>query len=271
MVLAQATDSGGLHEHVSERDFFEIDHRQPLFGGQLALTHLEAISLHGSRTGFLVKGAWYQEERHCPFVPWSQWKSLILSTWTSSFLYHLFSMPLRRKSRPKKVQRSKEIRVLTREEKDAKAQYEQLRRRSWSLVRKSKELKDKCQQVKVFTLVVDQARNRGHLFSSARLSDTWPPSGLDLVSFMKVSAKLLSLISDQTQDGSLRQIIETDRSDHRSGLEETNRRILRRSARKTEYTHTVDAGHFKSLCASFQNMGNRKYALLQLLSDCFKK
>ena len=96
-------------------------------------------------------------------------------------------MVFRRKIRAQRTQSDHGNRSLTREEKDAKAQYEQLRRRSWSLVRKSKELKERCDRVKVFTLVVDEARNRGHLFSSVTLSDTWPPSGLDLVSSLEVT------------------------------------------------------------------------------------
>ena len=70
---------------------------------------------------------------------------------------------------------------LSRAEKDAKAQYEQLRRRTWCLVKKSQEANRLC-GVQMFMFMNDNRRGRGIAFSSERLSEAWPPRGAELVS-----------------------------------------------------------------------------------------
>lgn len=72
-------------------------------------------------------------------------------------------------------------RPLTRKEKDAKKDYESYRRRRKCLGNKGFELNTRC-KAQVFVLVKDKDGGRSHFWSSEKLSDVWPPSGIALVS-----------------------------------------------------------------------------------------
>lgn len=72
-------------------------------------------------------------------------------------------------------------RPLTRKEKDAKKHYESYRRRRKCLGNKGFELNTRC-KAQVFVLVKDKEGERSHFWSSEKLSDTWPPNGIELVS-----------------------------------------------------------------------------------------
>ena len=177
-------------------------------------------------------------------------------------------MAQRRRSRvptARQAQKKRKSRLPTQAEKDAKAQYEQLRRRSWCLVRKSHELKKLC-KVKVFMLVQDDARGRSQLFSSEQLSSSWPPSVPKLVSiFLKPLKAELTMM--QMTDPSVRRIIEDDYA--QPGRRPTWRNGRRRSSDFARSESPARITEFKSLCAEFENTGSRKFILLQLLGNIF--
>ena len=86
------------------------------------------------------------------------------------------------RSRGKQVEQlPRAYRPLTRKEKDAKKQYESYRRRRKCLGNKGFELNTRC-KAKVFVLIKDKEGERSHFWSSEKLSDTWPPNGMKLVS-----------------------------------------------------------------------------------------
>lgn len=90
-------------------------------------------------------------------------------------------MSPRSKSQPKHHKRlPRPCRPLSRKEKDVKKDYESYRRRRKCLGNKGFELNTRC-NARVFVLVKGKDGGRSHFWSSEKLSDVWPPSGIALV------------------------------------------------------------------------------------------
>lgn len=84
----------------------------------------------------------------------------------------------RNKNRPTKKSLPRHSQTTTDEEKAAKAQYEQARRRQWCVIKKTNQLNVLCKK-KVFLLIVDD--RHADFLSSEDVSEAWPYSWERLV------------------------------------------------------------------------------------------